>query len=405
MLEHIRETFCRAIRGGLLLGIVVGIVHAESNSRLTGRVVDPSDRVVPGAEVRVRNTATLVERSVTTNNEGIYEISALPVGTYRVHVKAPGFRLYTVEALTTDVARTLVLEVRLEVGDISQEVTVKSQTALIDGATTSVGHVIHGRTVQEIPLNGRYFLDLALLAPGSVTPPQSGFSTTPSRGLGALAINTAGNREETVNYMINGITLNDLVFSSILFQPSISTVEEFNVDNSAFSAEYGQSSGAIVNVATRSGTNQFHGELFEFLRNDALDARNFFNFTSSEPPPFKRNQFGGNLGGPIVTSKTFFFVSYEGLRQSQELDLNSLVLSDAERRAATGGVIAKLVELVPRSNVIDSSGAPRYIGSAPGPVDVDQWGIDISHVFNKNDRLHGYYSFNLTKSHRAQLLW
>ncbi len=137
--------------------------------------------------------------------------------------------------------------------------------------------------------------------------------------MGALAINTAGNREETVNYMINGITLNDLVFSSILFQPSISAVQEFKIDNSTFSAEYGQSSGAIVNVATRSGTSQFHGELFEFLRNDALDARNFFNFTSSEPPPFKRNQFGGNLGGPIVRSKTFFFLSYEGLRQAQEL--------------------------------------------------------------------------------------
>jgi hypothetical protein len=136
--------------------------------------------------------------------------------------------------------------------------------------------------------------------------------------LGALAINTAGNREETVNYMVNGITLNDLVFSSILYQPSISTVQEFKIDNSTLSAEYGQSSGAVVNVATRSGTAQFHGELFEFLRNDALDARNFFTFNSSEPPPFKRNQFGGNAGGPIIRGKTFFFTSYEGLRQAQQ---------------------------------------------------------------------------------------
>ena len=237
------------------------------------------------------------------------------------------------EALTTDVARTLVQEVHLEIGDISQEVTVKSQAILIDGATTSVGHVIDGRTVQEIPLNGRYFLDLAVLAPGSVTASQNGFNTTPTRGLGALAINTAGNREDTVNYMINGITLNDQLFSGILFQPSISTVQEFKIDNSTLSAEYGQSSGAVVNVATRSGTSQFHGELFEFLRNDALDARNFFTLTSSEPPPFKRNQFGGNLGGPIVRGKTFFFFSYEGLRQAQNVDLNSLVLSDAERSA------------------------------------------------------------------------
>jgi hypothetical protein len=138
-------------------------------------------------------------------------------------------------------------------------------------------------------------LDLAVLSPGSVTAPQTGFSAAPSRGLGALAINTAGNREETVNYMINGITLNDLVFSSILYQPSISAVQEFKIDNSTFSAEYGQSSGAIVNVATRSGASQFHGELFEFLRNDALDAR-----TGSQAKPSQVFDLSNhaNLGQP-----------------------------------------------------------------------------------------------------------
>jgi hypothetical protein len=308
---------------------------------------------VAGAEIVVRNWATLIERSVRTNSEGIYEIPALQVGVYRMQVKAPGFRLYAVESLTMDVARTLVQDVHLEVGDISQEVTVESRTTLVDGATTSVGHVIDGRTVQEIPLNGRYFLDLAVLSPGSVTAPQSGFSAAPSRGLGALGINTAGNREETVNYMINGVTLNDLVFSAILFQPSISTVQEFKIDNSTFSAEYGQSSGAIVSVATRSGGSQFHGELFEFLRNSALDARNFFNLTSDEPPPFKRNQFGGTFGGPMVRSKTFFFFSYEGLRQLQDLSLNSLVLSDADRASITDGASAKLAALIPRPNFVD----------------------------------------------------
>src|SRR5262249_34192246 len=151
---------------------------------------------------------------------------------------------------------------------------------------------------------------------------------------------------ETVNYMINGITLNDLIYSAIMFQPSISTAQEFKIDNSTFSAEYGQSSGAIVNVATRSGTSEFHGEVFEFFRNNALDARNFFTFTSIEPPPFKRNQFGTNLGGPVGSAKTFFFFSYEGLRQSQEVVLNSVVLSDAERSSASG-VIAKLAGLIP----------------------------------------------------------
>ena len=376
----------------------VGIAYPASTSNLTGRVADPSGLAVPGAKVVLRNTATLVEHSVPTNSEGIFEIPALPAGVYHLQVSAPGFRLATVEALTVDVARIQVQDVRLELGDVSQEVTVKPQTSLIDRATTSVGHVIDGRTVQEMPLNGRYFLDLAVLSPGSVTAPQSGFSAAPSRGLGALAINTAGNREETVNYMINGITLNDLVFSSILFQPSISAVQEFKIDNSTFSAEYGQSSGAIVNLATRSGGTEFHGELFEFLRNDALDARNFFTLNSTEPQPFKRNQFGGNLGGPIVRSKTFFFFSYEGLRQAQQVDLNSLVLSDAERTSAANGVITKLIELIPRSNIVDSGGTSRFVGSAPAPVEADQWGMDVSHVLSPRDRLHGYYGFDLTKT-------
>jgi len=385
------------IGGVLLLGIVVECAQAESNSTLTGRVIDPSGRIVAGAEIVVRDSATFAERSVRTNVEGIYEIPGLPVGVYRMQVRASGFRLYRVESLKTEVARTLVQDARLEIGDVSQEVTVQAQAAHIDGATTSVGHMIDGRTVRELPLNGRYFLDLAVLSPGSVTAPQTGFSAAPTRGLGALAINTAGNREETVNYMINGITLNDLVFSSILFQPSISALEEFKIDNSTFSAEYGQSSGAIVNLATRSGASQFHGELFEFLRNDALDSRNFFRLTSSAPSPFKRNQFGGDLGGPIVKGKTFFFFSYEGLRQAQQVDLNSLVLSDAERKSTSNGVIRQLIELIPRANIIDSAGTARFVGSAAAPVDADQWGMDITHIFNPSDRLHAYYGFDLTQ--------
>src|ERR1044072_944823 len=184
-------------------------------------------------------------------------------------------------------------------------------------STTSVGHVIDRNMVQDTPLNGRYFLDLGLRVPGSVTPPQGAFSASPMRGLGSLAFNTAGNREETVNYLVNGITLNNLTFSSISFQLPVGTIREFKVDNSTFSAQYGESSGAVVNVATRSGANAFHGELFEFLRNDALDARNFFEFNSARPAPFKRNQFGGNLGGPVVKGKGYFFFSYEGVRPRQ----------------------------------------------------------------------------------------
>src|SRR5262249_29928541 len=230
-----------------------------------------------------------------------------------------------VRDLGIQVEQTAVQDFQLRIGDVSQQVIVTSNAPLVERVTTSVGQVINQQTVQEIPLNGRYFLDLGLLIPGSVTPPQNGFSAIPIRGSGSFAINTAGNREEAVNYMINGITLNNFWFNSIAFQPSISSVQEFKVDNSTLSAEYGQNSGAVGNLAVRSRTAELHGELFRFLRNDRFDARNSFDVTSSKPPPFKRNQFGGHLGGPILKNRAFFLFSYEGLRRRQGLILNSLV--------------------------------------------------------------------------------
>src|SRR2546425_6418586 len=156
-----------------------------------------------------------------------------------------------------------------------------------------------------------------------------------------------------------------MVQNQITFQPSINTVQEFKADNSTFSAEYGRNAGAIVNIATRSGGNQFHGETFEFFRNDALDARNFFD---PAKPPFKRNQFGGALGGPIRKNRTFFFFTYEGLRHRQELTMNSGVLSDAQRAQVTDPVVRRLLDLIPRANAFVAGGA-RVLGATPPPPD------------------------------------
>jgi hypothetical protein len=348
--------------------------------------------VVSHARISAQNIATGLIRTGEADSEGNYQIAALPVGNYRVEVTAQGFRTEIVERLSIEVARIIVQDFRLEVGDITQTINVTPQAGLIEAATVSVGQVIGQRTVQELPLNGRQFIELGLLVPGSVTPPQNGFSTAPVRGLGTLTFNTAGNREDSVNFMINGITLNSPTLTSISFQPSLSTVQEFRVDNSTFSAEYGQNSGAIVNIATRSGSNAFHGEVFEFFRNDRLDARNFFEFTTKRPAPYRRNQFGGNLGGPLLKNRTFFFFSYEGLRQRQGLPINSLVLSDAQRLAATDPVTRKLIEVIPRSNFIDEVGTARFVGSAAAPIDIDQWAIDVTHSIGETDRIHGYYA-------------
>src|ERR1043165_3276396 len=385
---------------------------AQSTATLQGTVTDERGEVVPNVKVTAKNQATSIERTTQTDADGNYQIAALPVGTYTLEVQASGFKTELVQNFAVEVGRTIQRDFQLHVGTVSENISVTAEAPIIENATTSVGTVINQRTFQEIPLNGRHFVDLGLLIPGSVTPPQNGFLTAPLRGQGSFAFNTAGNREDTVNFMINGINLNDMVQNQITFQPSINTVQEFKVDNSTFSAEYGRNSGAIVNIATRSGSNEYHGELFEFLRNDALDAHNFFD---ARKPPFHRNQFGLNIGGPLHLprfgeggsgigyngkNRTFFFFSYEGLRQRQGLTLTSNVLTDAQRAAAVNATTLKLLPLIPRATSVDTviiNGVPtlvgRFAGSATAPVNIDQATGDVSHQFNNNDRIHGYYAF------------
>lgn len=381
----------------LFLGTALG----QSTATLQGTVRDHNGSVVAGAKVAARNLGTGIERTTQTDSDGNYQFAGLPVGNYSVQVEMQGFKRQLLSDLTVEVSRTIVKDFTMEVGGLENTVNVTAETPVIENATIAVGQVINQRTVQEIPLNGRHFVDLGLLIPGSVTPPQNGFLTAPLRGQGSFGLNTAGGREDTVNFMINGVNLNDMVQNQITFQPSINTVQEFKADNSTFSAEYGRNSGAIVNIATRSGTNDFHGEMFEFFRNSALDARNFFEKTS-KPAAFHRNQFGFNLGGPLtlprfgeggpavhqMKNKAFFFFSYEGLRQRQGLTLPIVnVPTDAQRAAVTDPSILKLLPLIPTSaNGLTS-------GSATAPVNIDQWTADISYNFRTNDRLHGYYAF------------
>lgn len=387
---------------GLMLAAFSSSAFAQSTATLQGSVTDQSGAVVAGAKVIVRNQATGFERIVQTDSDGNYQAASLPPGVYRVETQAQGFGPQAITDLALEVSRIVVQNFQLKVGALTQEVNVATDTQVVETATVTVGQVINQKTVQEIPLNGRHFVDLGLLIPGSVTPPQNGFLTAPLRGQGSFAFNTAGAREDTVNFMINGINLNDMVQNQITFQPSINTVQEFKVDNSTYSAEYGRNSGAIVNIATRSGTNEFHGEAFEFIRNDVLDARNFFDrCPSANPnckgggrPPFKRNQFGAALGGPIFKDKTFFFFSYEGLRQRQGLTLPvATVPTAAQRAAVTDPVVRELLELIPLPNF----GANGFTGSGTAPVDLDQWTVDVSHTLGANDRLHGYYAIQRDK--------
>ena len=384
-----RATLCTIV---IAIAAAAAPARAQSTGTIQGTVTDAQGAVVPGATIVIRHQSTAVERSVVSDVAGGYLAPSLPPGLYRVEAQLPGFRDQARD-VEVEVARTAVVNIRLTVGGVAENVSVIAATPIIETATTSVGQVITQRTVQEIPLNGRHFVDLGLLIPGSVTPPANGFLTAPLRGQGSFAFNTAGNREDTVNFMINGVNLNDPAQNQITFQPSINTVSEFKVDNSTFSAEYGRNSGAIVNIATRSGVNDFQGEVFEFLRRDALDSRNVFNQPPAAQSPFRRNQFGGNLGGPIVRNRTFFFATYEGLRQRQGIDINSGVLRDDQRNAVTDPVSRQLLSLIPAANATGAGGEGRFVGAATAPVDIDQWTGDIRHNLGGADALHGYYAF------------
>jgi hypothetical protein len=376
----------------LLIMMFAIAAFAQTTASIKGTVTDQTGAAVVGAKVTIKDAALGIERTTQTNSGGDYEVPALPPGNYSVEIQMAGFQPQQANNLVLAVSQNSVQNFNLKVANSTEVVTVEATAPLVETTTMTVGQSIDQRTVQEIPLNGRHFVDLGLLIPGSVTPPQNGFLTAPLRGQGSFAFNTAGNREDTVNFMVNGINLNDMVQNQITFQPSINTVSEFKVDNSTYSAEYGRNSGAIVNIATRSGTNSYHGELFEFLRNDALDARNFFNTSPQLQSPFKRNQFGANFGGPILKDKTFFFLSYEGLRQRQGITLNSLVLKDSDRQAvlaAGNPTSVKLLQLIPSAN--DPTGT-RFLGSATAPVNIDQGTADISHNWGANLRLHGYYA-------------
>jgi hypothetical protein len=389
----------------VLLLVSVSACLAQSTATLSGVVTDPTGAVVPGAQVTVHSLATGLYRQLVTDSAGLYVVPSLEPGDYEVQVKAAGFSLYTVKKVTLDVDQRVMVNMALAVTSAGETVQVESTVSQIEAQTMTVGQVIDRNTVQELPLNGRHFLDLTVLTPGGVVAPTSGSLTAASRGLGANSFDTAGNREDSVNFQINGVNLNDISQNQITFQPSISTTSEFKIDNSSFSAEYGRSDGSIVNVATRSGTDQFHGEAFDYFRNEALDARNYFNRNFNpandqplvglpgEKAPLKRNNFGGSVGGPIWKGKTFFFASYEGLRQHQGILQNSTVLTQAQQtqiaaNAATFPAAAKLAALLPLPN-----SGNNYVAFTPGPVNIDQFTGDVLQQFSGNDSLHGFYAF------------
>jgi hypothetical protein len=351
---------------------------------LSGTITDPSGAAVPDAQVVVKNSATGVTRTLTTNSDGIYSAPNLLPGAYEVAVSATGFNTEVKSGITINVGAQPVFNLVLQVGTVANRVEVTTEAPTVQLTSSDISATVNATTVRELPLNGRSWTDLAALSPGVDTiHTQVDFSAGSDRGNRGFGqqLSISGARPQQNNYRLDGVSLNDYANGapgSVLGgNLGVDAIQEFSVLTSNYSAEYGKTSGGVVNAVTRSGTNAFHGSAYEFLRNSSLDAANFFE--RGQRTPFKRNQFGGDVGGPIFKDRTFFFADYEGIRLSKGIPNVDTVPSPNAR-----------LGILSTGNVTVSAAAKAYLALYPVPPDcgagqdVCQFVFSAQQVINEN---------------------
>ncbi len=341
MKSHNSGFWIGALLGAALFCLAPGDARAQANTAaLRGIVSDASGAVVPEVSVMATNEDTGIKVSTVTNNEGIYVFPVLPLGTYTVSAELTGFKKIVRKGIELQVNQVVRIDLVLEVGTVTEQVVVEARAPVVESETSSLGRVVASREVVDLPLNKRNFAQLVTLLPGS------SFGATGTIGGGdrpddprprsSFFVN--GTRDSSNTYLIDGIDNYDRVHTTIGIKPSIDAVEEFKVQTNLYSAEFGRNGGGVVNVSVKSGANAFHGSAYEFLRNQALDARNFFSPITQPKPHYVLNQFGGAVGGPIVRDKTFFFGSYELFRERKGQTFVSTVPTEAMRRGDFSGL-------------------------------------------------------------------
>jgi hypothetical protein len=305
------------------------LLAQNEDSVLTGRVVDPSGAGVAGAAIRLTENSTGAVRERRSIEDGLYRFDLLPPGGYSIHVTAQGFQTFEDSNLQLEVARTSTFDVPLTLGAVTQTILVQSEVSPMDTESAALGTMVTGEKVKALPLNGRQFLQLALLAPGTNSGGIAVQQNSLRQGdIGGLSV--GGQRTNDSAYLLDGVMNTDLDYNALNYIPVIDSIAEFQVQIAQYSAEYGRASGGQINVLTQSGTNRWHGGAWEFLRNNVMDARPFNLTTQSSVPEFRRNQFGGMIGGPLVKNKLFGFFTYEGLRNRQAgANLTTVSVPDA----------------------------------------------------------------------------
>jgi hypothetical protein len=332
------ETWTARIITGSLLALHAA-AWAGTTGTISGTITDPAGAMVRGVRLMLTNTAQGIQSKTASDSRGTYTFPGLPIGQYRLQVEAQGFKPQLRTGLRIDLDSVVQVDVALELADRIEEVTVTEDTLHVETASTQVGEVVSAKSMTAVALNGRSFTDLLALQPGIVpTTTQQPDSIVmagvtvaiaPSGGLNPGNQSINGQREDANGFMVNGGDVKELMNGGTSIVPNLDSIAEFRILTNNFDAEYGNYSGGIVNVVTKTGANELHGSGFEFIRNTALDARNFF---SPERSPYRQNQFGGTLGGPIQKNRLFFFGDYQGTRQSQGVDTGLIpVPTNADR--------------------------------------------------------------------------
>lgn len=328
----------------MCLGCCAG-AYAQATSQISGTVSDASGAVIAGAQVTATQTTTGITRSVTSDSSGVYTLPSLPLGPYRLEVKKEGFTTFVQTGILLQVGEAATVNPALSVGTVTQSVQVEATAPMVDTTTTGVGQVVNSQSVVDLPLNGRQVTQLITLAGASNTV-QAGFGGTPSVGNlvssknypNEALVSVGGGMLNGTTYLMDGGTYNDPFNNLNLPTPFPDAIQEFNVQTSALPAQYGLHTGGAINMATKSGTNQFHGDAFEFVRNSAFNAKDYFSVNPLTAPNglsdgLKRNQFGGTIGGPIKRNKLFFFLGYQGTLIRQKPPANKAVLPTASELA------------------------------------------------------------------------
>lgn len=362
--------------------------YAQGLGSIVGTVVDPTGAAVPSAQVTVTEARTGFSRATVSGPQGYYVLPSLRPSQYNLNVEAKGFRASTTTGITLLADQTLTVNVTLQIGTATESITVTSENVAVDVTTATLKHVVEGERILELPLEGRNAAQLTLAAPGAQSSPDGGADQGTTKTFpGAVTISANGSRQNQISYQLDGGNHVDEYTNVNQPFPFPDALQEFSVQTSNYSAAYGQNAGAVVNVVTKHGTNEVHGNVFEFVRNAVFNAKDYFSTTGRDK--LKRNQFGGVIGGPVVLpfyngrERTFFFAGYQGtLLRNVGDTTNRVVPTAAQRAAALDPAVITLLKFIP---VGDGLGNATFV--RPDRQDFHEVISRIDHSFNTNDRL------------------